>query len=193
MPLRRESVDGFRAAVAAIIAVLPPIIDPSAPREELGVVGGGMDRLGTLLDDVFAQERKDYARLRDLSERRRLPRAERLEAEACISRLLDAERAGDLAREWWTANRQPLRALFARMGSDDAVAAQLSELPAPLSADRYELRAWLRRAQDQVHGTWHQRMTWYLAGHLAAVLRRTATAIRKWVATHSADHSDESS
>jgi len=172
-----ESTESFSDTVAGMIAGLPPVIDPSAPREEFAEVGRRIGRLGSLVGDIDEQQRADFHRLRELGERL-LAKDERPEVDACIGRMLDGERAGDLARAWWNANQEPLRVLATRMGSDGRLM-PVGEFPVSLPAENYEVRAWLRRARRQVSGTVTQRLKWSVAGRLAEVLRSTGTALRR--------------
>jgi hypothetical protein len=185
----------FTDAVAQAVGTLPRMVEPGLPREQSAALGRAMRRLGALVEQIERQERLDYRRLRELTEQRRLKVREHREAEVCIDRLLDCERAVDLARSWCNTNAGPMRALAARMRDDafegaDAFAEAVDLLPLMLPTDRYELRAWLRRAQSLVHGTWQQRLKLRLILAVAGALKATGAALLRWADRHNADRQD---
>jgi hypothetical protein len=182
--VRQAGIHGSSKAIAAMMKELPPVVDPSAPLSEIAALGQQLGRLGTLHDEIAVQQREDLRRVRELSERATLTDRERREAEACIQRLLDGERAADTAREWWEENMPGMQALMKRAGGED-----LAELAARMqpSSENLELRAWLRRARASLRMTWQARLKRQVARRLATVLVRSGRVVQDFADRHSED------
>jgi hypothetical protein len=191
MPLTSQPAS-LTDAVFAEIAALPAVLDLSAPREELELAADRVGRVGTLMDRAQLQERADYLRLQAIG--KRLTVRNRPGALECIQRMLDTEHALNLLRAWFDANMPTLHEARDRMG-DATVAAALSDSALALSRtfppERYELRAWLRRTQRQVHGTPRQRVEWQIRRVATAALRALAKTLRDFAMRHAPEQGSD--